>query len=84
MTKTSLQSYKRGKFIYVKVHLKIDHSCDESGMDLDITEEEVYVTYIHSTNAKNNISMNYDANVSHKYYAHLLSSNKNQSLSSYV
>ena len=41
-------------------------------MSLYNTEEEFDVTYIHSTNEKNNISMNDEENVFHKYYAPLL------------
>ena len=41
-------------------------ACDDSVMSLYITEEEVGVTYIHSTNETNNIYMNDDANFFHK------------------
>ena len=44
-------------------------------MNLDNAEEEVDVTYINSTTETNNIYMNDDYNVSHKYVAPLFSSN---------
>ena len=47
----------------------IDHTYDETGINLLNTEEESYVTSIHSINATNNISMYYDDNFIHKYYA---------------
>ena len=50
-----------------KISLEIiDHVCDGIGMDLDHIEKEVNVTYIHSTNETNQISINDDANVLHK------------------
>ena len=36
------------------------------------------VTYIHSINENNNVSMNDDDNYIHKYYATFLSSNNNE------
>ena len=39
------------------------------------------VTYIHSTNETNIISINDDVNVFHKYYAPLLSSNRQEDVS---
>ena len=46
----------------------IDHACDDSGINLVNTEEEVDPTCIHSTNVNNYTSMNSD-DISHKYYA---------------
>ena len=39
------------------------------------------VTYIHSINETNHISINYDNNYIHKYYASFLSSKNNEDLS---
>ena len=39
------------------------------------------ITYIHSTNETNNIPMNDDANVFHRYYEPLLSSNSIEDMS---
>ena len=42
---------------YHKISSEItDHACDDIGLNLDNTEEEVNVTCIHSTNETNNIS----------------------------
>ena len=50
-------------------------------MHLYHTEEEVDVTYIHSKNETNNISINDHANVLHTYYAPLLLSNNQKDVS---
>ena len=47
----------------------IDHTCDDNVKKLLNTEEEVYPTPIDSINATNGISMKYDENLIHKYYA---------------
>ena len=59
----------------------IDHEYDDSGMNLDHTEEEVDVTYINYTNETSIISMNDDVNVFYKYYSHFLSSNNQEDVS---
>ena len=45
------------------------HTCDDSGINLANTEEEVDAICTNSTNENNNISKNDDANFFHKYYA---------------
>ena len=45
------------------------------------TEEEADVTSINSINATNDISMKYDGNFIHKYYAPLLSSTNHEDIS---
>ena len=59
----------------------IYHACDDSVMNLDNTEEGVYITYINSINKSNNRCMNYYANIYHKYYAPFFSSNKQEDVS---
>ena len=59
----------------------MDHTCDDNGNNLPNIEEEADVTSIHSINAKNEISMNYDDNYIHKYYAPFLSSKNHEDVS---
>ena len=47
----------------------IDNTCDDNGINLPNTQEEADVTPIHSINITNDIYMNDDENVTHKYYA---------------
>ena len=49
----------------------IDHVCDDSGNDLVITEENVDLIYIYSTNETNDISKNEYDKIFHKHYASL-------------
>ena len=67
-------------FHLIKIQQKI--TCDENEKNLLNTEEEVDVTYIHSVNTTNDISMNYDENFIHKYYAPFLSSKNHEDVSS--
>ena len=60
----------------------IDHTCDDNGINLLNKEEGDDVTSIHSINATNYISINYDENSIHKYYAPCLSSKNNEGVSS--
>ena len=46
----------------------IDHTCDDNVINLLNTEEEADVTSIQYINETNDISMNYDENVIHRYY----------------
>ena len=55
-----------------------DHTCDDNGIKLINTEEAVDVAYIHYINASNDLSMNYDDNYVHKYYAPFVSSTNHQ------
>ena len=52
----------------------IDHTCNDNGNNLLNTEEESGDTSTHSINTTNEISMKYDDNFIHKYYAPFLSS----------
>ena len=45
------------------------HACDNNGNNFLNIKEEVYVVYIHSINATNNISINEYDNFIHKYFA---------------
>ena len=47
----------------------IDHTCDNNGINLLNTEEDVDITSVQSINGNNDISMNNDENFIHKYYA---------------
>ena len=53
-----------------------DHECDESGINLVNTEEELDFTCIHSTNETNNISKNdvgnFYINIMHNFYQQIL------------
>ena len=60
----------------------MDHTCGDNGNNVLNIVEGVYVTSIHSINAANYISMNYDDNYMHKYYAQFLSSNNHEDVSS--
>ena len=60
----------------------IDHTCDDNGSNLLNIEEEADLSSIHSINATNDISMNYDDNLIHKYYAPFLSSKNHGYISS--
>ena len=51
----------------------IDCTCDDNGINLLNTIEKVYATSIHSIDSTNDISMNYNDNFVHKYYAQFLS-----------
>ena len=46
------------------------------------TEEEADITYIQYINGTNDISINYDGNCIHKYYAPFLSSKNHEDISS--
>ena len=54
----------------------IDHTCDDNGINLLNTEEKSYFKSIHYINATNDIYMNYNDKIFHKYYAAFLSSKK--------
>ena len=57
------------KFYLIKKSAKrIDHVCDDIGINLVNTEEEANVISISSTNRTNDIYMNYDGNYLHKSY----------------
>ena len=60
----------------------IDHKCDDNGINLLNIEEEAYVRSINDINATNEISINDDDNVIHKYYAPCLSSKNHEDVSS--
>ena len=45
----------------------IDHTCDDNGINLLNTKEEADITSIHSINATNDIYMNDDEKVIHRY-----------------
>ena len=47
----------------------IDHICDDNGINLLNTEEEVDFTSIQSINGNNDIYMNEYENIIHKYHA---------------
>ena len=50
----------------------IDHTCDDNKTNLLNTEEEADVTSSKSINGTNDISLNDEKNVTHKYYAPFL------------
>ena len=58
-----------------------DHACDDSGINLINTEEEVYFTCIHYRNETNDRNNNNDDNILHKYYAPFLSSKDQEDIS---
>ena len=60
----------------------IYHTCDDNGINLLNTEEEVDVISIQSINGINDIAMNNDEKFIHKYYAPFFPSNNNEYLSS--
>ena len=61
----------------------IYHTCDDNGINLLNTEEEVDVTYINSINETYDISMKDDDNFTHHYYyAKFLSSMNHEDVSS--
>ena len=51
----------------------IDHAFDYNEINLINTEEEADVTPNHSIKSTNDVSMDYDPNFIHKYYAPFLS-----------
>ena len=60
----------------------INHTFDGNWINLLSTEEKADVTYIHSINETNDISINYDENYIHTYYAQFLSSKNHEYVSS--
>ena len=56
----------------------MDHTCDDNVNNLLNIEEEADVTYIHSINATNEISVNYYDKYMHKYHAPFLSSKNHE------
>ena len=60
----------------------IVHTCDDNGNYVLNIEEEADVTYIHSINANNDLSMNDYDNFMHKHYAQFPSSNNHEGVSS--
>ena len=59
----------------------IYHTCDDNGINLLNTQEEADVTSIQSINRTNDISINYDENMIHKYYAPFLPSKNHEDVS---
>ena len=59
----------------------MDHTCDENG-NIVLNVEKTDITYIHSINSTNNVSMNEDDKYNYKYYAPFLSSKNHEDVSS--
>ena len=60
----------------------IDHTFNDNANNLLNNEQEADFTSIHSINATNNISMNDDENLIHKYNAQFLISKNHADVSS--